>query len=499
MVREVPQTETTPFYPRSPYGVAKCYGHFITVNYRESYDLFACSGILFNHESPRRGLEFVTRKVTHGAAAIRLGLSDELRLGNLDAQRDWGYAKDYVEAMWLMLQQDQPEDYVIATGQGHSVRRLVDIAFDHVGLDPAEHVQIDESLRRPAEVEHLVGDASQAQQKLGWEPRTSFEDLSAADGRRGSRAAGPRRLAEASRVMRSFVTGGGGFAGRHLLAHLRELDSDPVAPTSAEVDLLDAGEVAAAIRAARPERVFHLAALPSVAQSWREPKKALLENITMTLHVLESVRVEAPEAAIVLASSGEIYGPPEHLPLGEDAPLRPQNPYARSKAACDLLGGQYADAHGLNVVRTRAFNHAGPGQSEEYVVGTLTRQVAEAEAAGRDELVLKTGNPHSKRDFTDVRDVVRAYVGVTELPPAAYNVCSGRSVSVEALVDVLRGCARVAIRHEIDPARVRRHDVPDIRGTARRLEVATGWKPRIPLEQTIADALEAWRGRLAIA
>ena len=133
----------------------------------QSYDLFACSGILFNHESPRRGLEFVTRKVTHGAAAIRLGLSDELRLGNLDAQRDWGYAKDYVEAMWLMLQQDQPEDYVIATGQGHSVRRLVDIAFDHVGLDPAEHVQIDESLMRPAEVEHLVGDASQAQQKLG--------------------------------------------------------------------------------------------------------------------------------------------------------------------------------------------------------------------------------------------------------------------------------------------------------------------------------------------
>ena len=176
-VLEVPQTETTPFYPRWPYGVAKAYGHFITVNYRESYDLFACSGILFNHESPRRGLEFVTRKVTHGAASIKLGLQDELALGNLDAERDWGYAKDYVEAMWLMLQQDEPDDYVIATGETHSVRELVDVAFEHVGLDPADHVKIDPRFLRPAEVEHLIGDASKAREKLGWEPRTSFAEL----------------------------------------------------------------------------------------------------------------------------------------------------------------------------------------------------------------------------------------------------------------------------------------------------------------------------------
>jgi GDPmannose 4,6-dehydratase len=176
-VREVPQNEDTPFYPRSPYGVAKCYGHFITVNYRESYDLFACSGILFNHESERRGLEFVTRKVTHGAAAINLGLQDELALGNLDAERDWGYAKDYVEAMWLMLQQDEPDDFVIATGEAHSVRELVDIAFDRVGLDPEKHVRIDPRYLRPAEVEHLIGDFAKAREKLGWEPRTSFEEL----------------------------------------------------------------------------------------------------------------------------------------------------------------------------------------------------------------------------------------------------------------------------------------------------------------------------------
>jgi GDPmannose 4,6-dehydratase len=176
-VREVPQNETTPFYPRSPYGVAKCYGHFITVNYRESYDLYACSGISFNHESERRGLEFVTRKVTHGAAGIKLGLQEELLLGNLDAERDWGYAKDYVEAMWLMLQQDRPEDYVIATGQKHGVRDLVRVAFDHVGLDPDEHVGTDPRYFRPAEVEHLVGDYSKAREKLGWEPRTSFDEL----------------------------------------------------------------------------------------------------------------------------------------------------------------------------------------------------------------------------------------------------------------------------------------------------------------------------------
>ncbi len=176
-VLEVPQVETTPFYPRSPYGVAKVYGHFITVNYRESYDLYACSGILFNHESPRRGLEFVTRKVTHAAAAIKLGLQTELALGNLDAERDWGYAKDYVEAMWLMLQQDEPDDFVIATNETHSVRELVDIAFEQVGLDPSDYVRIDPKYMRPAEVEHLIGNPAKAKEKLGWEPRTSFEEL----------------------------------------------------------------------------------------------------------------------------------------------------------------------------------------------------------------------------------------------------------------------------------------------------------------------------------
>jgi GDPmannose 4,6-dehydratase len=176
-VRETPQNESTPFYPRSPYGVAKAYGHFITINYRESYDLFLCSGILFNHESPRRGLEFVTRKITWHAAAIKLGLKEKLALGNLEAKRDWGYAPDYVEAMWRMLQGDEPEDYVIATGETHTVRRCVEIAFDHVDLEWEPHVVIDDAFKRPAEVDLLVGDASKARDQLGWTPGTSFEEM----------------------------------------------------------------------------------------------------------------------------------------------------------------------------------------------------------------------------------------------------------------------------------------------------------------------------------
>ena len=176
-VREVPQSELTPFYPRSPYGVSKVFAHYITVNYRESYDLYAVSGMLFNHESPRRGLEFVTRKVTDGVARIKLGLADTLSLGNLDAQRDWGFAGDYVQAMWLMLQQERPDDYVIATGVSHSVRELVELAFAHAGLDWQRYVRLDRGLIRPAEVEHLIGDSTKARTQLGWTPTVDFSGL----------------------------------------------------------------------------------------------------------------------------------------------------------------------------------------------------------------------------------------------------------------------------------------------------------------------------------
>ncbi|MBI4605412.1 MAG: GDP-mannose 4,6-dehydratase [Planctomycetes bacterium] len=217
-VRESPQTEKTPFYPRSPYGVAKLYGHWITVNYRESYGIHASSGILFNHESPRRGLEFVTRKVARAAARIALGLEETLRLGNLEARRDWGFAGDYVDAMWRMLQEDEPSDFVIATGVAHSVRDLVDVAFRHVGIEWEPHLVLDPALKRPAEVDHLVGDASRARDVLGWEPTVDFEslvkmmvdhDLGALQG--GAEAAVPAgagagRLAAASREGRGILS-----------------------------------------------------------------------------------------------------------------------------------------------------------------------------------------------------------------------------------------------------------------------------------------------------
>jgi GDP-4-dehydro-6-deoxy-D-mannose reductase len=216
----------------------------------------------------------------------------------------------------------------------------------------------------------------------------------------------------------------------------------------------------------------------------------------MTVNLLEALREAAPAAVVVVASSGEVYGPPEQLPVDESAPLRPQNPYAVSKAGCDLLAGQYADAHGLHVVRVRAFNQAGPGQSDEYVVGTIARQIAAAEAAGASEAVVETGSPEPKRDFTDVRDSVRAYVAAAGAPPGIYNVCSGSSVSVSELVELAAEVADIPVRHEVAGDRMRKHDVPEVRGSAARLREATGWEPAIPLRQTIADAIAAARDEL---
>ena len=291
---------------------------------------------------------------------------------------------------------------------------------------------------------------------------------------------------------RAFVTGGAGFAGRHLL----DLLPGATAPSREQLELLDGEAVRAAVRESAPDTVWHLAALASVGRSWDAPAETIAANVSMTANLLEAVRLEAPEATVVLISSGEIYGPPDRLPVDEEAPLRPQNPYAVSKAACDLLGGQYADATGIRVVRLRPFNHTGPGQSDDYVVGTLTRQVAEAEAAGLGEALVRTGNPDSARDFSDVRDVARAYVAAAELDPGVYNVASGRAVSVRELIELVRAAARVPVRHEVDPGRVRAHDVPEVRGSAERLHAATGWAPEIPLDQTVADALDAWRREL---
>jgi GDP-4-dehydro-6-deoxy-D-mannose reductase len=308
-------------------------------------------------------------------------------------------------------------------------------------------------------------------------------------------AAGERSQRRAAVNGRAFVTGGAGFAGGHLL----ELLPGATAPSRDELELLDADALRAALRESAPDVIWHLAALASVGRSWEAPAETIAENVAMTVNLLEAMRTETPEATVVLIGTGEVYGPPARLPVDEDAPLRPQNPYAVSKAACDLLGGQYADATGLRVVRLRPFNHAGPGQSDDYVVGTLTRQVAEAEAAGLEEAVVRTGNPDSARDFSDVRDVARAYLAAAALDPGVYNVASGQAVTVRELIDLVRAAARIPVRHEVDPARVRAHDVPEVRGSAERLRDATGWTPEIPLDQTVADALDGWRQALSRA
>jgi GDP-4-dehydro-6-deoxy-D-mannose reductase len=293
----------------------------------------------------------------------------------------------------------------------------------------------------------------------------------------------------------AFVTGGAGFAGCHLRQLLGGEGWNALAPSSAQVDLRDGARLTEALREASPEAVFHLAAFSSPRLSWEQPERALVTNIQMTLNLLEACREAAPEASIVIVSSGQVYGEPESMPVTEEARLEPRNPYAVSKAACDMLGHQYATAHRLRVLRLRPFNHAGPGQSDDYVLSSLARQVAEAEAAGHDA-VLRTGDTSSQRDFTDVRDVVRAYVLAASLHEGAFNVCSGHCVSIAELIDLLREEARVEVRQEDDPARMRPNEPPALHGSHARLTEATGWEPQFPLERTVRDTLDWWRERL---
>jgi len=298
---------------------------------------------------------------------------------------------------------------------------------------------------------------------------------------------------------RVLVTGATGFAGRHLVEHCRAEGAEVVGIGSRDADLTDPAEADRAVAEAAPEGVFHLAALASVGDSWREPLTTLESNVTITFNVLDAVRRHAPSAGVLVASSSEIYGPvpPERQPIGEDEPARPQNPYAVSKAAADVLAGFFADAHGLHVIRARAFNHAGPGQDDRYVVASFARQIAAAEAEGRDVVDLATGNLETKRDFTDVRDVVRAYWQLLDrAPTGVYNVASGEAVASGDILSGLARLARLRVEQRTDPDRVRPSEVMEIRGSHERLRAGTGWRPEIPLEQTLADALDDWRARV---
>ena len=298
--------------------------------------------------------------------------------------------------------------------------------------------------------------------------------------------------------MRTLITGAGGFAGRHLAAHCRASGDDVVEVSRGTgVDLRDAAAARGAVAQARPDAVYHLAARAHVGESWADPGSFLADNLDLALNVLEAVRIEAPGATVVAVASGEVYGAPAALPVDEDAPLRPQNPYAVSKASADLLAGFYADAHGLRVIRTRPFNHAGPGQEPTYAIASFSRQAAEAAERGDDPIAFRTGNPDSRRDYTDVRDVVRAYRLLAErAEPGTYNVCSGRSTSTREVLELLAAAAGAGLAHEVDPSLVRAHEVMEVRGAPDRVRAATGWEPEIPLERTLADTVEWWRETL---
>jgi GDP-4-dehydro-6-deoxy-D-mannose reductase len=298
-------------------------------------------------------------------------------------------------------------------------------------------------------------------------------------------------------VSRALITGATGFAGTHLVAACAEAGDDVIAaPPSSALDLRDAGAVRRLVRDVRPDVVYHLAARAHVGLSWEDPIGTLSDNVNMTAAVLEAVRLDAPEAVVVSVGSGEEYGPPETVPTTEAHPLRPQNPYAVSKASSGLLARFYADAHGLRVIHARAFNHAGPGQEPIYAIANFARQFGEGLEAGAEPVLVVTGSPDTRRDFTDVRDVVRGYRTLAERgEPGVYNLCSGVSRSAREVVAALAEVAGVAVDHQVDPAKVRAHEVFEVRGANDAVRAATGWRPAIPFEVTLRDTLAWWRER----
>jgi GDP-4-dehydro-6-deoxy-D-mannose reductase len=295
---------------------------------------------------------------------------------------------------------------------------------------------------------------------------------------------------------RVLITGASGFAGGHLARACADAGDNVIDLSRSSglgVDLLDAAAVREAVREAAPDVVHHLAARAHVGDSWREPETYVRENAAMTFHLLDAVREAAPGAPVVVVASSEVYGPPAQLPVDESAPLRPQNPYAVSKASADLLAGFFADAHGLRVLRARAFNHAGPGQEPIYAIASFARQIAAGLVAGEDPVRVVTGNPDARRDYTDVRDVVRAYRALADAAePGVYNVCSGRTASAAELVAALGHAAGVEVDHVVDPSLRRANEVMELRGSNTLLHAATGWEPQIPLEQTLAETLAWW-------
>ena len=419
-MRESPQTETTPFYPRSPYGAAKLYAYWITVNYREAYGLYACNGILFNHESPLRGETFVTRKITRALARIKLGAQEQLRLGNLNAMRDWGHARDYVEMMWLMLQQEAPEDFVIATGQQYSVRDFVraagaaldiDITFEGEGLEEKGYdaagraiVAVDPRYFRPAEVETLLGDAGKARRKLGWRPRTGFDAAGGRDGRGGPGGSPRREGAMIDRDAPFYVAGHRGMVGGAVLRALQARGHGRiVTATRAEADLTDRAAVEALFARARPAYVVLAAAkVGGILANDRFGADFIRENLLIQTNVIDAAWRHGVRRLAFLGSSC-IYPREAAQPIREEAlmtgPLEATNlPYAVAKIAGAAMCDAYRKQHGFDAFTVMPCNVYGVGDNfdpeSSHVIAGLMRRFHEAKLAGAREVVAwGTGSP----------------------------------------------------------------------------------------------------------
>src|ERR1043166_5000808 len=470
-VREVPQRETTPFYPRSPYGAAKIYAYWITVNYREAYGIHASNGILFNHEGPTRGETFVTRKITRAVAAIELGFQDKLYLGNLEARRDWGHARDFVEGMWLIVQQPEPDDYVLATGESHSIREFVEKAFARVGrriewqgsgveergVDAATGkvlVEIDARYFRPTEVESLIGDASKARQKLGWDHKVSFAQLVEEMVDADLKAGGNERARRGRRESRAFmpssepilVTGAAGFIGFHVArrlcedghtvvgvdnlnayydpklkqTRLRQLSPFPCFRFE-KLDLADGAGTAALFAGYRFPAVVHLAAQPGVRHSLVDPHAYAEANLTGFLNVLEGCRHHACRH-LVYASSSSVYGGNTRLPfrVGDNVD-HPLSLYGWTKKANELMAHAYAHLFALPATGLRFFTVYGPWGRPDMAMWLFTAAIA-------DERPIRLFNHgQMRRDFTYIDDAVEAVVRLVKRPPAGNPQWSGEA------------------------------------------------------------------------
>ena len=527
-VQETPQNEDTPFYPRSPYGVAKVYGHYITVNFRESYSLFACSGILFNHESPRRGLEFVTRKISDGVAKIKLGLTKELRMGNLDAKRDWGFAGDYVKMMWKMLQQPKAEDYIIGTGKTHSVKEFINLAFRHVGLDYKKYIKIDQKFVRPVEVDLLVANPTKAKTKLGFKSKVSFEQLIEmmvdADLKRLTEESKFQQMSGNKKIkfhntggglvnimkkiiMKSaLITGISGFVGPYLAKELIQNKYDVFGldrsgknnPDSKfeiqdshilQCNLLDKNNVFKVINEIRPDYIFHLAGFSSVKDSWEKPELCRKINVEGTKNLLEGIISAKLDPKILIVTSAEVYGKPKKLPLKETSPLSPESPYAKSRVEQEKLLENYKN---LNWIISRSFNHTGPGQQPIFVIPEFAKQLVEIKK-GKIEPKIMVGNLEAKRDFSDVRDIVQAYRLLLEKgrKHEIYNVCSGKSYIIRDLLNKLIKIVGKEVQVEIDKNKFRPVDIKELRGDNSKIR-ELGFENTFDIEQTLRDSLEWW-------